>query len=479
MQGIVDAHHSMNRLANQLLLQNERTGRTKTWGSYKLAAKDAPEGYQPIRLSQAFHPQGALAQALSEGKVDMSTLEEEGARRQLDINSRLQPSGDPGQWALIDRHAAAQLKAHEDLISPNTFLRGFRGVTGLFRQVALATSFRHLPGVFQEQLIRAAMEGIGPISYFAGKGALKRARELDPRIGEERQIQMTGGTASGQALSLQTRQVARHFEGSLLHPPLKAYEGLMRAPGPRQLSTAWRTWRDFTLRGTRQFLEESAQTGAIGKQVIADFGGRHGLLSAAMGQWGKMLDEAAHGILDEKTARQMGSYVRRVYGRWTDLTPGEQTALMFSPFGMWWTNSIAWMARLPVDHPIGTAFLAALNAGTEKQRKKLGFDMFAPNRLPLYQQGSIPIGGHLWGASYYSAFGAATDPAEAATSLLLPWETELVTRGHRTRLELRACDQSRRSAGAQEAQRGPDSRAHIQQRGQPVRASLPEGADPR
>lgn len=424
-QGIVDAHNSMNRLADQLLVQNERTGNVKAWGTFQAAKRDAPPGYQPIRLAQQFHPQGSLAKALETGKVDLRSLEEEAASRSLDINSRLHEGSEPGQYALINEHAAAQLRAHEGLISPNTFYRGLRGLTGQFRTVALATSFRHLPGVFQEQLIRAAMEGIGPISWLAGRGAMKRAREINPELGERRMIEATGGGPTGQALALRTRQVSRHFAGSLLEPPLAAWEKFAVNPGIRQLRTAWHAWTHFTLQGTKRFLEENTAQAAIGKQVIADFGSRHGLLAAAMGKWGQMVDEAAHGILDENTARQMGAYVRRVYGRWTDLTPGEQAALMFSPFGMWWTNSVAWLARMPVDHPVGAAFLAALNTGTEKQRQKLGLDMFSPGHLPLYQQGSVLIGGKLWNPSYYSAFGVAGNPGETAASLIAPWQSEL------------------------------------------------------
>ncbi len=99
---------------------------------------------------------------------------------------------------------------------------------------------------------------------------------------------------------------------------------------------------------------------------------------------------------------------------------------MFSPFGMWWTNSVAWLARMPVDHPVGTAFFAGLNAGTEKQRQALGLDMFSPGHLPLYQQGSIPLGSNLWQANYYSAFGVVNNPGETATSLIAPWQSELL-----------------------------------------------------
>lgn len=416
MRGIVDAHKAMNRL-DQQLVTHPADG---PWKTYQDAARDTRgTGLVPIRLAQQFHPSASLQQALK--GVDMGSLEEEAARRSLNINARLSPSNEKGAYGAIDRHAASQLLAHESLISPNVFLRGFRGANNQFRQVALATSFKHLPGVAQEVLIRSAASGVGPISWFAGRDVLKRMGDFNPDLARERRIQLTGGTVTGQALAIQTRQVAGHFEGTLLHGPLSAWEKAVRAPGLRQASTLWRSWARFTLGGTKRMLEEQAQIAGLGKAVIQEFGGSHGLVAKALGTWGQMIDQAAKGIEDEATMRRMGATVRRIYGRWTDLTPGEQTALMFSPFGMWWTNSVQFLARLPVDHPVLTSALAATNAGTEAQRQKLGLDLMAPGALPLYQQGAIPTGSALWSANYYSPAGIANDPLETAGSLIEPW----------------------------------------------------------
>ncbi len=431
-QGIINAHHAVNRLDQQLVMAPGESGRlenagpnTKGWNTYFEAQRDAPKGYVPIQLAQQFHPGASLARSLASDNVDMTPLQEEAALHGLDINARLTPSETQGRYGIIHQAAADQLRAHEALISPNSFFRTMRGLTGQFRRVALGTSFRHLPGIAQELAIRSAASGIGPISLLAGSAILKGAKELDPRIGAERQIQLTGGGQIGQALDLRTREVPAHFRGTLVEPVLRGWQNALRAPVLRQMSTLWRTWLKFTLNGTKHILADKTYTAAVGKQAINDFGGRHGVLAAAMGSWGKMIDQAARGVLDENTARRTGAWIGRVYGRWNDLTPTEQQILMFSPFGMWWTNSVAWLARFPIDHPVGAALQAALNQGTQQQREKLGLDMFSPNHLPLYKQGGIPIGGQLWGANYYSPAGVMGDPGETATSLILPWETEL------------------------------------------------------
>jgi hypothetical protein len=419
MQGVVDAHRAMNRLDHHLLVMGDDG---KGYGSYKEAAtaSHATGGkLVPIRRASPFHPIDSLAKSTK--GLDMASLDEETARRSLDISDRLKPSDEPGTWGLIDKNAAAQLKAHQDQISPNTFLRAAKGVNNQFRTVALATSFKHLPGVAQESLIRSASSGVGPFSWFAGRQALKGAEKLDETVGHERRVQMTGGTVVGQAQALATRQVARHFEGTALHGPLKAWENAQKAPGLRQASTLWRAWTKFSLGGTKKMLEEQSQIAGLGKATINEFGGRHGLVSLAMGQWGHMIDQASKGILDEQTAHKLGATVERIYGRWNDLTPGAQQALMFSPFGMWWTNSVKWLYRMPVDHPVLSGTLGAANVGTQGARQKLGLDMFAPGALPLYEQGSVPIGNSLWEASYYSPMGVATDPLETAESLIQPW----------------------------------------------------------
>lgn len=428
MQGIVDAQRGWHRILQTLVIKSDSG---EPWSTFKAAVKARDrrpdkKDLVPIRMGKVFHPSDAMKRALQHAQKtgDMAVLEEEAQRRALNIDELTRTPDDvneAGPWGLIDRQALARLREHENQISLNVGMRAFRGANNQFRAVALGTSFRHLPGVVQETLIRAAMSGVGLMSWVLAHQGFKEAARENPELAERRRIERTGGTVTGQALASMKRSVATHYEGTRLFPVLRAWENAKRAPGPRQATTLWRAYRDFTLGATKHYLEEQAQIAGIGRQIIDEFAGGHGLVALAMGHWGDLIKAAAHGILDEKAARRLAVTNERIWGKWTDLSPHGQMAVMFSPFGMWWLNSMRLLARMPLDHPVLTGALAAANVGTEKQRQKLGLDLFYPGALPLYKQGGIPIGGQLWAANYYSPVGVANDPLETAGQMIEPW----------------------------------------------------------
>jgi hypothetical protein len=428
LQGIVDAHHAQNQYAETLALSKEDGS---WWNSYHAAASDAPRGYRPIRLSGPFHPQTSLDMAMDD--VHPADIEEEAVRHSLDLNARLQPGG-AGRYGIISDQALRALRQHQNQISPGAFWRSVRGLNTQFRTVALATSFRHVPGVLQENLIRDIANGVGVRSWVTGRRILSRAEQLDAERGAESRTALTGGQAAGMTEAGKTYAVSDHWQGTNTYPFLKAMETAFKAPGPRQLRTVWRTWTKFALGTTKHLLEQQHQIAGLGKAALREHGyaeaaranGFMGLVKRAFGLHGQMLDDAARGLFDPAKLRQMRATINRIYGKWTDLTPSAQSVLMFSPFGLWWANSAKFLARMPVDQPLLTSALAAGHMGTAKQRQQEGLDLFAPGHLPLYMQGGIPAGGDIIGQNYYSPFGIANDPLATGQSLLQPWLTPLV-----------------------------------------------------
>lgn len=416
MQGIVDAHKAQNRTVNAIsVMRPDGTA----WPSYKTAQKDAPPGYKPIALAQPFHSQDSLDKALQ--GTDPANLEQEAQTHGLDLGSRLTDTGQ-GRWALADENALKRIEQHKAQITSNPAMRAFKMTNNQFRQVALGTSAKHIPGIIQEGLIRDAASGVGVSSWITGKRLLNKAEALSPEKGAQARMQLTGGTVAGSAKTMMTRQVSDHFAGTNLHGPLRAFESFMRAPGPRQMRNAWKAWIRLAINGTKHYIEEQNQTAGVGKAALRDFGAQHGPFLKALRIQGSMLDDAAKGLFDDKKLRAFRAEVEHIYGRWTDLTPTGQTALMLSPFGLWWTNSVKWLARSPVDRPVATGVLAGATVGTEQERMKKGMDLFAPNALPGYMQGGIPIaGGKVLAQNYYSPFGVANDPVETMGSLIEPW----------------------------------------------------------
>ena len=416
MQGKVDAHKAVNRLVRNLAVMRKNGS---AWPSYSAALHDAPPGYQPVALSEPFHPQASLDQAL-EG-VHPNTLEQEAQTHGLDLSSRLNDQGQ-GRWALADQTALRRIEQHKAQISSNPTMRAFKMTNNQFRQVALGTSAKHVPGIISEGIIRDVSSGVGVSSWLTGRRLLNRAEQLNPEAGKNARIQLTGGTVAGSTKAMMTRQVSDHFAGTNLHGPLKAFEAFMKTPGPRQMGHAWKAWLRLAINGTKHYIEEQNQTAGVGKAALQEFGSEHGPFFKALRLQGDLLDGAARGVVDEAKLRQYRAQVENIYGRWTDLTPAGQSAMMFSPFGLWWTNSVKWLARSPIDRPVQTGVAAAATVGTEKERQARGLDMFSKGAVPPFMQGAIPLsGGKVLAQNYYSPFGVANDPLETMGSLMEPW----------------------------------------------------------
>lgn len=422
MQGIVDAHKAQNRLVSSSAIMKPDG---KAWSSFSAAQKDgAPAGYVPIALSQPFHALDSLDKAL-EG-TNPSDLEHEAMTHGLDLNARLTDTGQ-GRWGLVDPNVLKRINEHTAQISSNPTMRGFKMATNQFRQVALGTSAKHVPGVISETAIRSIANAEGISSWITGRRLINRATGINPELGKQAHVQLTGGTVAGMTRMMTTKQVSDHFSGTDLHGPLKAFESLMKAPGPRQVRAVWKAWLRLAINGTKKYVEEQSQTASLGKAALKDFASEHGPFVKAMRLQGQVLDDAAKGLFDPKKLRQLRAEIENVRGRWTDLTPTGQTALMFSPFGLWWVNSVKWLARSPIDRPLQTGAVASATAGTEKERLASGMDLFSPTAVPPYMQGGVPLsGGRVLAQNYYSPFGVANDFFQTLGSLVAPAVVPLV-----------------------------------------------------
>jgi hypothetical protein len=368
-------------------------------------------------------------------------MEEEATRRSLSLDARTDPSMPGNRWAVIDRRAMKFLRDQQNMVSPNTFFRSLRGLNNAFREAKLTTSARHVPGIVFEQLIRDIGYGVGFRSWLTGRRQFKRYGEMyGPAALRELRARQTGGMVSGMTEFGRTHSTAHHYEGSWLHGPVKAIESFWRNPGARQLHTAWKGFANLVIGGTKHVIEEQHQIAAHGKLALRQHsygealgkGGFLELVKRLVGLHGQILDDATRGLHDPQKQRQAKALSDRIYGKWTDMTPTGKTALMLSPFGMWWVNSARYLGRMPIDQPVKTSALAAATVGSEKQRREAGLDLFAPNHLPLYKQGSVPMSwfggpkGRMVDPTYYSPFGLAVNPGETATSLIAPWEASIL-----------------------------------------------------
>ena len=421
MQGKVSARLAVRRLIDQF---SSLRPDGLPYSSYDKAKNAAPEGKVPIALSPPFHPQESLSKAM-EG-TNPTNIEEEAQRHGLDLNSHLVDQGQ-GRWGLIDEDALKRLQEHEGQIQQNTAIRAWRGASNLFRNIALGTSPKHIPGIVSEDLIRSIANAEGIQSWIVGHQFLKKGDQAAqdfgrPELAKELRARTTsGGTLGGMAEMAMTHTTSDHFRGTSLYKLLRGWEAVVKTPGVRQVHTAWQAWIHFALQGTKHVLGEQFLKMSLGKQILREFGAEHGQFAKTLRIQGQLYDMAAKGVQDPALMRRYQAGIGQIRGIWNDLTPHAQTALMAAPFGLWWVNSVKWLLRSPIDRPLQTAAVAAATMGTEKERMKLGEDQFAPNALPLFMQGGVPLGGgRVLAQNYYSPFGVANDPMETAGSLIEP-----------------------------------------------------------
>ena len=305
-------------------------------------------------------------------------------------------------------------------------MRTIRGLNNQFRTVALATSPKHVPGVAQEDLIRDIAHGVGFRSWITGRRMLNTAERIIPETGRDIRTSLTGGQLVGMTEAGKTYAVSDHWQGTNAYPFLKTYEAMAKAPGPRcRVIGLWKFMRTkLALGTTKHLLEQQHQIAGLGKTALREHGygeaartaGFLGLAQRAMGLHGRMLEDAARGLYDPAKLRQLRASIDRLYGKWTDLSPGAQTALMFTPFGLWWANS----AKAPhanADRPAGDHRRPRGGDGRDAAGTagEGPWTCSPPGHLPLYEQGGIPGAGGILAQNYYSPFGVVNgDPLETA-----------------------------------------------------------------
>jgi hypothetical protein len=103
----------------------------------------------------------------------------------------------------------------------------------------------------------------------------------------------------------------------------------------------------------------------------------------------------------------------------------------FAPFGLWYLNSLRWLYRLPVTHPIKAGILAAMYRATAPERAAMGQGIETASAgkkpVPAFLQGTIPANMPLLGnvkiaPGYYTPFGAlGAGYGQTASEQLLPY----------------------------------------------------------
>lgn len=356
-----------------------------------------------------------------------------------------------GKWGLQPEAVAKRIQAHDDAISAKSNLaRGAQAYQNAFRAAKLNTSTRHVFGVGAEQAIRLLAEQAGPTSWAVGRKfdrALKQAAELDH-----------GGHLLDEAGPL-----GSHIRA--LEAQLGTRGGQVQGYKDMQAIRAGRTWSDTTQTGQIAHLADGAARSKLGRAALAPWHvwshliegnlarlehlTHHALLGRALKDTGfienyrsvlKLQDDAMHELvtkgLSSNKADLLARKVDDMMGNWSHLTPDvRKTVSYVAPFGLWWLNSMRWLYRLPVTHPVKTGIAAAIFHATEAQRASEGQGFSAPSPIPDFLQGTIPVNipglgpGHA-NPTYYSPGGTlGPDALNVAIQQFIPAIAGPVFRG--------------------------------------------------
>lgn len=428
-RGLVDAVEGWNGFLDELALRSPDNGELLTFPSFDKARQVADDLNVPgerewsiVRVTPWGARKKQLQRVLEETHPD-ALMDAEGAkdapivqalREALDGN----PGGE-GPWAIVPGSAADQLRLHLNSMGQGTAAKLFQMYNSAFRKTVLATSTSWFAGNVLEASLRSALATAGPRSWVTGRRVMTRLKEFDPEAAKEMSVRALGGGQYSFAQRAHVRRGADQFAGTGLEGIAQTLGKLWRTPGPRHVADAWHAYTDFVFGRLNKGIESQFQTAMLGKALRgSDLMDDH-LVKLSR----DAVDDAARGLTDTNNQVAFGRAVDRMYGRYGKLSPNERLIFAYyTPFMAWARNAAEFITRtLPVDHPVATGVLAALENATEEWREDHRLDHFIEGgQVPFFLQGAIPTSDGLVRASRFTPFSLAGDPFGTAADQVLP-----------------------------------------------------------
>lgn len=438
--------HSFDALVGQLAHQASRVAQHEGYNAlvhdYAIGHYERPQA--ELAAENFNHPESALTGADRVRElggmvpIDKGTgqiLEKNLAPVPRDVSGELERLGlahhtpaevadGTGKYGLIPKKVIDRLQAHQEAASAKQgFKKWAQLYTQGFRHVKFATSPKHALGVVEESVIRPVTEGsvTHPLDFPFGRKVLSHINDLaqsdkhgtlfdvGPEAARFRRVQseLSGrGLVGSQKMQDIVRRTGGWDETSEL-----ARKGQLAAHSPPM--RAWLKWRNLTERGLEGFAHNSR---------VAVFGSvlRKNGFPASAAEFLRMQDETqrelVRGIaIAPNKVHMLARKLDDAAGNWNNLTPKVKLAVStLTPFGLWWLNSMRWLYRLPVTHPLKTGIAAAIYQATRPERSAMGQGEGAPGvgtkEHPDYLQGTIPLnlpvlGNTLLDLGHYSPLG--------------------------------------------------------------------------
>lgn len=436
MQGLVDATDGF-RAAMKEFGQRDNDGKLLKYRTRDQAAQAARNALydengdpvpgvhvlRPVRINPFAGSRAQLESLLEE--VDSLDFDQAAAIVE-NLTDAVKGKDGAGPWALIPEAAADRIAEHLSVQGGSGGLKTLQLANQAFRRTVLSTSPTWFAGNIIEGLGRAALAHAGPRSYATGRKTLKRLREIDPAMADEALSRLVGGGHFSSADRAHIRRGAEQFRGTRLAPLANALGKFWRTPGPKQAAELWHAYTEFAFRTVNGRIESNIQTAMLGAGLRKSPLMNQRVLKLSA----KAIDEAARGLTKTETQVRFGREIDIMYGKYAKRSPGERKVIAaYTPFLSWWVNAVYFVTRtLPRDHPAATALITSMEQATEGWRKDHGLDLFMDKAVPMFLQGSIPIGTDgKFRASRFTPFGAFSDPGSTAAGQVLPlWQGPLM-----------------------------------------------------
>jgi hypothetical protein len=408
----------------------------------RLKAEDGRE-WVPVRLNPLGADQNQL-RAMLEGTSDKTIAD------LLETAGHESDAGGP--WVVLPGAAVKQMARHMKNLDPADAERFVQAAFSNWRKIVLSLSIPWVLGNTAEASLRSALNLVGPRSLLTGIQARKDAPKLAEALGKGKskleQDRLKTAAALGEARTVGSGRTALVDRAHMHRDPTQFDEGAYRTlltnmdkvldtdlkVGGKQLPIsarlipgAWKVWTDFSMQIVNKSIENTFQTAMLGKAIRNQRRGAGQRVAAvrpkalmtprARALSEKAAKEQAEGLLSEDTAAALGREIDRMYGRYSKMSPLQRRIVAnYTPFIAWMLNAGKFVGRLPEDHPVFTAVMAAQERASEEWRKEHGLAKFmggeAKGQVPGWLQGSIPgkHGEHFRAPTKFTPFSLASDP---------------------------------------------------------------------
>jgi hypothetical protein len=418
----------------------------------QLKAKDGRE-WVPVRLN----PLGADKEQLH------AMLEGTSKKNLLDVFDEANAATDSdGPWVVLPGAAVKQMARHMKNLDPADAERFVQAAFSNWRKIVLSLSIPWVLGNTAEASLRSALNLVGPRSLLTGRQARRDAPKLAEAMGQGKskleQDRLKTAAALGEARTVGSGRTALVDRAQMHRDATQFDEGAYRTLlsnldkvldtdlkiggkqvpiSARVIPKVWDAWTHFMMQMVNKSLENTFQTAMLGKAIRNQRRGAGQRVAAvrpkalmtprARALSEQAAKEQAEGLLSEDTAAALGREIDHMYGRYSKLSPLQRRIVAnYTPFIAWMLNAGKFVGRLPKDHPVFTAVMAAQERASEEWRKEHGLAKFMggeeKGQVPDWLQGSVPgkHGEHFRAPTKFTPFSLLSDPGGAIAQQVNP-----------------------------------------------------------